>query len=214
MAQIVDALKYVSAVVAVIAPAFKVLRSRGRDPARELEERDRRIEAFFEAGGSELSPLRMESAFGAAVGHTRLNAQEIPLILKQRKPTSFMASYLGVRDYLAPTLDGRRFELRSIAARPRLRQTLSVAGFFLYGLFGFASVWLLFYLAPKLAASHSWMQFSLTIVLAPIFAFTGGYILLVASRPHWAKRLFDSQSDANQSFERPAAQPVNLSIEC
>ena len=196
MDQIVDALKYVSAVLAVVAPAFKVFRSRGRDSARELEERDGRIKAFFEAGGSELNPLRMESAFGAALGHTRLSAQEIPLILRQRKPTSFMASYLSVRDYLAPSPDGQRFELRSIAAHPRLRQALSVAGFILYVLFALASVWSLFYLAPKLAVSHAWTQFGLTIVLAAMFAFMGGYILFATSHLHWAKKLFESQCDA------------------
>lgn len=196
MDQIVDLLKYVTAVLAVIAPAFRVFQNRGRDSARELEERDERIKAFYEAGGSELSPLRMESAFGAAMGHIRLNAQEIPLILRQRRPTSFMASYLRVRDYIAPGHDGCRFELRSIAARPRLRQTLCGAGFVLYALFGFASVWLLFYLAPKLALSRAWIQFGLTLVLSVIFAITGGYILYAASHLHWAKKLFDDQSDA------------------
>jgi hypothetical protein len=92
MPEIVEMLKFVSGSIAVLAPVIKLFFGKRPDRGRELEERSARIKAFYEEGGLDLQPLRMESAFAAAMGHSRLDAREIPLLLRQKKPTSFITT--------------------------------------------------------------------------------------------------------------------------
>lgn len=190
MDQLVEVLKYISAILVVLAPLLKLFPGRtGQRQPREFEERYQRIQAFFEAGGVERHPFLVEAAFAAAVGHSKLNAIEIPLVLRQPRPTQFMNTYVRVRDYLAPTQDGLRFELRSIASLTRLRKILVGVGVLMYLVFMLAAVWLAFHAAPKLILSQSWSSLVGAFSFAALFAAAAAWCLVGASRLHWAARL-------------------------
>jgi hypothetical protein len=193
MDQFIDLLKHAGTALAVLTPVFKLFPGAGRDNVHHLEERHKCFKTFFDQGGAEQHPLLVESAFGAALGHTKLDAREIPLILRQPKPTAFINSYLRVRSYLAPNKDGSRFELQSLAARPFLRKIFITVGIVAYGLFFLTAIWMLLYLSPKLAMQQAWSQLTGSLVLSVFFAATAGYCLIEASRPYWAAKLFERQ---------------------
>lgn len=193
MDQLIEVLKYLSAALAILAPLFRLFPGRSIQRPKELEDRYQRIKNFFDEGGYERHPLLVEASFAAAVGHTKLNAVEIPLVLRQQRPTQFINSYVRVRDHLAPTEDGSKFELRAIAAKPRLRKSLVVLGLISYVTFMLAAVWLTFYAAPKLALVQSWSNLIAALFLALLFVAAGAYCLVGASRLHWAKKLEASQ---------------------
>jgi hypothetical protein len=193
MDQLVEVLKYVSALLAVLAPLLKLFPGFTAKRPQELEEQYKRVKTFFDEGGAERHPLLVEMSFAAAVGHRKLNAVEIPLLLRQKKPSQFIDAYASVRDYLAPTKNGERFELRSIAAKDWLRKLLVAVGVALYAVFAVAVLWLLFYQAPKLALSQSWAALLAVISCALLFIAAAAYCLVAGSRLHWAKQLEASQ---------------------
>lgn len=186
-------LKYISGILIVIAPAIKLYLGKNRDHHRQLEDRYRRIKLFLEEGGTDQHPLLVESAFGSAMGHTKFDASEISLILRQKEPTSFMSTYLRVREYISPNQERSRFELRTLAAKALLRNILIWIGIILYASFCGSSLWLLFFLSPKLALAQSWSNFIGTVSLAIFFGAAAAYCLYEASRLHWAFKLFDTQ---------------------
>lgn len=191
--QFIELLKNSGTVVAVLAPIFKLLAGSGKYDTNQLDERYKRFKAFFENGGVAQHPILMESAFGAAIGHTKLDAKEIPLVLLQKKPTAFINTYLRVRSYLAPNELGTEFELKSIAANPLVRKAFVWGGVSLYVLFLGAASWMLLYLAPQLANKHNWSELFWSLVLAGMFAAFAIYCLVEASRPHWARELYTKQ---------------------
>jgi hypothetical protein len=193
MDQLVELLKYLSAVLAVLAPAFKLLLGTRAEKTQQLEDRHRRMKTFFEEGGTERHALLIESSFAAAVGHAKLTAAEVPMILRQRTPTQFMATYVQVRDYIGPNEDGSTFVLKSLAAVPSLRRILVALGVLSYVALLGSAVWLLFYLAPKLALAQSWANSIAMLVAALVFAAVGAWCLVGASHLVWASKLQASQ---------------------
>ncbi len=193
MDQLIEALKYLSAGLAVLAPLFKLFPGRDIRRPKELEERYARIKSFFDDGGAERHALLVEAAFAAAVGHTKLNAVEIPLVLRQKQPTHFMDMYVRARGYLAPSEDGSQFELKSVAALAGLRGALVALGLGAYVLLVFAAVWLTFYFAPKMALAQSWGNFAGSLSIALLFSCAGAYCLIGASHLHWAAKLHSWQ---------------------
>lgn len=190
--QLISILKYIAAALAALVAAIKLFAGLERHP-RHLENRHRRIKEFFDEGGVDRHPLLIESGFGAAMGHDKFDAQEIPLFLRQKKPTAFMSSYLRVRNYLSPNSDGLLcFELHGLAAKPALRRIAIGLGFILYVLFVFISMWLL-YLSTQVAVVEAWSRFITIILLSIFFAGFGAYCLIQASHLHWAVKLFDEQ---------------------
>lgn len=191
MDQLISGLKYIAAFLAAIVATIKLFTGL-RLHSRHLENRHRRIKAFFDEGGADRHPLLVESAFGAAMGHDKFDAQEVPLLLRQEKPTAFMATYLRVRNYLSPDSEGVRFELRGLAAKPVWRRTAIGLGLLLYGLFVWASVWLL-YASTQMVIDEAWSKFFSIISLSAFFAAFAAYCLIQASHVHWAVKLFDTQ---------------------
>lgn len=197
MEQLIELLKYLSAALAVLAPLFKIFPGRSSEGKKKLEERHSRIKAFFDEGGTERHAFLVESAFGAAMGHTKLSAVEIPIILRQKKPTQFMGIYLRVRVYLAPDKTGTTLELQSIAKHAHLRKTLVFLGFIVYVVLVCTAVWLLFYLAPRQISAQSWGNLLGTVSVAVLFSSAAAYCLMEASRLHWAAGLHSTQSATN-----------------
>jgi hypothetical protein len=187
---LVEVLKYVSGVLAILAPLAKQFfgASMLRRP-KELEERFERIKRFFDEGGIERHPLIVEASFAAAIGHTRLNADEIRILLRQRKPTQFIGSYVRVRDYLSPSADGMRLELQSVAAVPALRWLFIFAGVLLYAAFVGAGLWLTFWIAPQEVKARAWSGVALTLSLAVMFGGVAFFCLGGAGHLYIAKRL-------------------------
>lgn len=189
----IEVLKYLSSIVAVLAPLPKVFLPRGSERKRKLQDRDRLITKFYDEGGVELPPFRREAALGAALGHTRLTASEIPLILSQKNPTSFIASYLKARGNLSPSSDGSKFELRSVAAKPCLRRVLQTLGVLLYFLLAISALWLLFSVAPKVALTGDWSRLAKTLMLAFLVAFAAIVLLIESAGLYWAAKLYAEQ---------------------
>lgn len=50
------------------------------------------------------------------------------MLLRQRRPTAFMATYMRCRHYICPSDAGDRFGLRGAAARPNVRNALVTLG--------------------------------------------------------------------------------------
>ena len=151
MDQLIDLLKQAALLLGVVAPGLKFLLG-SRGSAKSLEDRYSRIERFFQ-GAHELPGLRMEAAFGAVLGHLKLSAIEIPLLLRQREPTQFIERYLQVRHYLGAKVDGESFVLRSAAARPVWRNTVRAVSFAFYILFAAVAGWLVIFGVPAGSSS-------------------------------------------------------------
>lgn len=190
----VEALRSLSGLLAVLVPLLKSFLGRSPERSNELDDRFQRVKKFFDEGGVERHPLLVEASFASAVGHAKLDAREIRLVLRQPRPTRFIAAYVRVRDYLAPTKDGKKFELQALASHERLRKALVVAGVVLYVLFGFTAVGLTMYVAPRQALAQSWGHLTLALASAPLFVVTGALCLIGASKLHWAKELESKQA--------------------
>lgn len=196
METIVEILKYLAPVLGGLAAITGAIAKYFHDgrirPRRDLKARYLGIKAFFEDGGINVHPFLMECAFAAAIGHARLSAEDIPLVLRQKNPSSFISAYLSIRHYLAPNSNESRFELRGLAARPRLRNLAKYLGLGSYIVLVAASMWLL-YRSVEVAAAGAWSQFGGYLVLTFFFAALAAYCLIQASHLHWAVKLFDAQ---------------------
>lgn len=164
-----------------------------RSSPKSLEDRYSRIERFFELGAHELPGLRMEAAFGAVLGHLKLSAIEIPLLLRQREPTRFIERYLQVRHYLGPKVDGASFELRSAAVRPAWRNIVRAVSFACYVLFAGVAGWLVIFGVPALLDQSQWLRAAGALALATLFACAAWLSIIEGRRISWAIQLHRTQ---------------------
>jgi len=203
MEQLIELLKQAALVIGVVAPGVKLLFGWAMAP-KNLEDRYSRVERFFHCGGPELSPLLMESAFGSALGHLRLTAIEIPLVLKQREPTRFMERYLQVQQYIGPNADGTAFVLRSAAASHIWCNVVRLLSLGLYVAFAAAAGWLGLFGAPSLLAAAKWLPAIGATLLSVLFAVAAWLSIVEGRRITWAIGLHASQVQPNPSIERTA----------
>ena len=196
MEQLVEVLKQVALVMAVAASAVKLLLGWALPP-KNLEERYSRVERFFQCGGLELPPLLMEAALGAALGHLKLSAAEIPLILKQSEPTRFLERYLQIQQYLGPNAGRTAFVLRSTAASPFWRNLVRLVSVVVYVVFAAVAGWLGLFGIPILLAKASWFPAAGAGALCLLFALAAWFSIIEGRRVTWAIQLQASQSAAS-----------------
>lgn len=183
----------VAAIAAVVAPIVKVFNERRATRPKHLEERYRGLKSFFDDGGVDRHPVLVESGFAAAVGHTRFNATEIALILKQRKPLQFMDVYLRSRSYVQPTEDGQQFRLLGIARHKRVRQMLVILATVLYIGLVAPGVGLLLFKLPTELLTQEWLASAHVATTAVLGACTGFAVLHMAAQLHWAVLIVEKQ---------------------
>jgi hypothetical protein len=192
MEYFIQILKQIVLVIGVAAPAIKIIFSWASFP-KNLEERYSRIARFFQCDGLNLPPLLMEAALGAALGHLKLSATEIPLVLKQREPTRFLDRYLQVQQYLAPNVSGTAFILRSIAASLFWRNFVRICLTIFFVPFALGSSWLAFFSIPMLMTKESWFQAVGAGALCIVFAVAAWVFFVESRRITWAVQLQASQ---------------------
>lgn len=185
--------KPLTLLIGTLAPVLKSFFGHMANRTRHLDVRYSRIKTFFDDGATARHPLLVEASFASAVGHSKLNAHEIELVLRQPRPTGFMTSYLRARDYVGPTEAGDQFELRGIAKHDAWRKTLVVLGIAIYILLAGPAIWTILYVIPMKAFSQqlplalATMGFcSLAIALACI-------ALMGSAKLHIAATLFKRQ---------------------
>lgn len=198
-ASIIEPLKYASGIFAVVAPAIKYFFGDPATKDKELKDRFDRFKTFFEEGGVELHPLLMETAFAAAVGHSKFSASEIPLLIRQKDPMSFIGSYLRVRDHLELDDTSQTLQLNFPASHPILRKAFIALGFVIYLIFVLSPLALLyFYVVDKLLAG-SWKS-AFSGMLASIFMGVFGVLsLMYAAKIRGAVMLEKIQITEDQS---------------
>lgn len=184
--------KALSVILVTLAPWIKPLFDRRADRARHHDEHYKRLKAFFDDGGTARHPMLVEASFAAVVGHAKLSSQEVELLLRQRRPTAFMATYMRCRDYIGPNGLGDRFELRGPAARPTLRKTLVTLGKLAYIVFAGTAFWTLVYVVAPHALQHGWSALAAAAVCA-MGVMLGVVALLGSSKLHHASKLFKQQ---------------------
>lgn len=194
MDQYIELLKLFAGILSVVIPAITLWFSQRTPRQRELEDRARRLQTFFHDGGVDLPPILMEATFGGALGHLKLNANEIPIVLRQKAPTQFLQKYLDVREYLEPSEDGSRLVLKSIAASSSGNLVFRWVALFFYSIFAMSAMWLLFEHIPVLVSKSSWMQAFGTLMLILLFAGMAWHFLIMARRVSWALQLYRTQT--------------------
>lgn len=190
---IIEVLKLLITLLGPLLLIAKFFRGTNGKKGRGIEAQYQKIKAFFQENDSLTNPLLLEWAFGSAVGHTKFTASEIPLILKQHNPTSFMKSYMKVRDYLSPNSDSTKLELQSIAAKPKLRKAIVASGLALYIVFAGLAFWVLLYAVPILMKAGLWAQVWAAFVVISISGLLAIFFLVEASKLHWAAKLYANQ---------------------
>ena len=109
----------------------------------------------------------------------------------------FLPRYLRVRDYVAPTNDGARFQLRSLAARTGIRNAFIALGISPYIFLVLAAIWLGLNLTSKVVASDSWSGVLGALCVCAVLAASGGWFLREASLIYWAAKLAMTQEPEN-----------------
>lgn len=148
---------------------------------------------FFKEGGLASHPFLIEGSFAAALGHTKLNHTEICLLLKQKNPTQFMETYIKVRAYLKPSLCGRRFELKSVASAPKLRNVLIATLFILYCISMSIAVFILAFDMPKYILNQLWNRAASEGIIAVFLFCIGTQFLVWSAHLSWAHQLNQKQ---------------------
>ena len=181
-----EILKIFGAVVALLIPFLKPSTGPLIGRHKKLEERHRRLRQFFDEGGTRRPALLVESSFGAALGHLKLTATEISILLRQSRPTVFIATYLRVRGHLIIDATGTKFVLRGVAACTWGRRTLVALGLVVYAFFFLAAGWVAFYLAPPYFKQGDWGNVAACLLLVAFLVYIAGYALVLSSRLYWA----------------------------
>jgi hypothetical protein len=185
--------KILTAAVAVIAPAASYLSDKLFDKRKSLASRHEKLKDFFHDGGDSQHPALRESSFAVAVGHEKIGARAIPVLLNQDEPLRFIRLYAPARSYLAINSSGTRLELVWLAKRTWVRRSLLLLGGGFYLIFVIFAVWVLLYRLPALAVAGAWMSLALNSLGALLFAAAGAWCLVTVSPLHWAKMLCDEQ---------------------
>jgi len=192
MNELIEILRKTVVILGVLAPILKLIINR-TNSLKNLNDQLSRVERFFHSGGTDLPPLLMEHAMGAAMGHLKLSAQEIPLILKQREPTQFIERYLQVKSYLRPDVASAKFVLKSAASSSLWGGIVRWLLFFLYGVFAGTSMWILLYRLPSLISSFDWLNTIFSFLISLIFGASAWFFLIEGRRITWALQLHASQ---------------------
>lgn len=160
----------------------------------EIKFRYERLRVFLSDGGANQQSLLVEQGFGAAMGHTKLTAPEIKVILNKDSPSNFIESYLKARNYIKLNNAGDGFELTSIASKP-IRRALSVwAGVLFYALFLIAAVWLLFSVIPLFVKVENYFGILESLVMTVYFVVLAIFSLKWAGRINSAVKLIEGES--------------------
>ena len=137
---------------------------------RALERRYLALKALLDEGVEKLHPLLLEAGIAAALGHSRLSAKAIRLLLCQESPLQAMDRYLRGTGYVTLARDGSHFEPTLMTRTSSIRKTSAVGAFLLYMVFAMAALWLLMYLMPELLQSGKWAAALLTLMYAGLSA--------------------------------------------
>jgi hypothetical protein len=186
----------VTAVVVVLAPAAGHFSERLLGRQKLIERRLANLQNFFGAGGELQHPALREASFAVAVGHDRIGAKAIPLLLRQHEPSRFIRLYVRARAYLVPSEDGTKFNLDGLAKHASIRRTLFGLGFAAYLSLVFMAMYLVLFRMPSALSAGAWKPAAADGLLAVVFAGAGLWSLTNASHLHWAKQLFDRQRES------------------
>lgn len=161
-------LKVLGAVVITVFGYLKrhLVNRRGR----ALERRYLALKALLDEGVEKLHPLLLEAGVAAALGHSRLSAKAIRLLLCQDSPLQAMDRYLRGSGYVTLARDGSHFESTFMIRTASIRKTLAAGVFLFYMIFAMAALWLLMYLMPQLLQSGKWAASLLTLMYAGLSA--------------------------------------------
>ena len=171
---------------------------------RKFDERRERVKAFLAAYDERAHPILIEASFAAAMGHTKISAFELPILLRQRKPTQFIDLYAKVQDYLQPNECGTELELRSLAARAWLRNLLTWGGLAVYFAMAISTAVFGLYVLPDAVQASDWAKALSAMFNTFLFAGSALVVLIASGRLHWAAKLHDGQIRAS---EPTIAQP-------
>lgn len=194
MDDLIELLKALAPIAGVALAAGKMLfpEGDGRE-SRKFEERRDRIKEFLSAYDERAHPFVIEASFAAAIGHSKISAIELPILLRQRKPTEFIAVYANVQDYLASNAEGTQLQLRSLASNKWVRRPLVIMGVLLYLFMAGAACFFGLYVLPDAFATRSWSKGFSSMFYPTVFAATAWYILAGSSRLQWAAKLHRDQ---------------------
>lgn len=147
-------LKALGVVVVTVIGYFKrhLLDRRGRT----LERRYLAFKALLQEGVEKLHPLLLEAGMASALGHSRLNAKAIRLLLCQDSPLQSMERYLRGSGYVMLAPDGSHFESTVVIRKTWIRRTLATGVFLVYVVFAISALWLLMYGMPQLMQGGKW----------------------------------------------------------
>lgn len=193
MDNVIELAKAVAAIVGALVAFHKVFMGGDGDRDRRLAERHERVKEFFACYDAGSHPMVIEAAFAAAIGRMGISAQEISILLRQEKPTQFVAVYSRVQDYLAPDSTGSQLDLRSIAARPVLRVFLWRGGLVLYFVLAALTAFTGLFLLPDAVGRQNWRDISLAAFNTIVFASAAIIVLIESSRLRWAFELCKGQ---------------------
>lgn len=215
MEQLEIIVKTLGAAVAVLTPFLNGFFSHMTSRTKRLDERYERLQSFFKDGGTERHPMLVEASFAAATGFTKLNAQEIELILRQPRPSEFMSRYLQSGSYVSLDQTSQQVELRGLAKRRPTRRFLIVSGIIAYLVLSFPALSALIFGVPVLAMGGEWKALVELLGVSGLAIAMGAMALMASSRLQMAAALVQRQllPAADQSVEsQPPLLPVALTI--
>lgn len=186
-------IKALGLVIGALVPAVNLLTGRYAQRPKHLQERYQAIKGFFDDGGVDRHPMLVEACFAAALGHAKLNAHEIALLVRQTKPMQFMAVYLRARDYMRPSDDGQRFMLNGWFAHKALRRGWILTGVLVYAILVAGALALLLYELPTLVSARAWSHLYALLMLAVAALCIGALALNGAAKVSFAERLVSRQ---------------------
>lgn len=203
--------KALSVMLATLAPLIKPLFGQRADRRRHLDDNYSRLKTFFDDGATGRHAMLVEASFAAAIGHDKLSVQEIELLLRQKSPTRFIRRYMRCRDYLQPDEAGDSFELRGVAARPRLRRALITLGTVFYVVSAGPAFWTMAYVVAPTASQHGWLVTLGATAVCGMAVALGVVALIASGKLHHAARLFEQQVGLKlQTLPVTTAEPACL----
>lgn len=189
---VLDHWKSLSALIIALLTASKSY-LRGQGNWRPHRDQHEQLTTFFKAGGIHQHPILVEHSFGAVMGHTKLGASEIALLLRQTDPTNFIRSYMRVRTHLRPASSLDCFELSGTARHQALRISLTILGIIIYVIAALPAAYALLTKLPDEILHRSWPAALSTVVACGILGVFAIIVIYETGRLNGAKKLFDSQ---------------------